>query len=97
MNFTLCLWSRIVSQHIFCSVGPDDLTLGTLKPNNTKKVIPTVTDNLFEQGIIGQKLIAASFEPTNSTLAKNGELTFGGVDTSKFTGEITYVYVCAAT
>lgn len=81
-------------KHIFCSIGPDDLTLGTLKPNNTKKVIPTVTDNLFEQGIIGQKVIAASFEPTNSTLAKNGELTFGGVDTSRFTGEITYVYVC---
>jgi hypothetical protein len=87
---------RIVSNTLFCSLGPDDLTLGTLIPENTK-IIPTVTDNLFEQGTIGQKLVAMSFEPTTSLLVGNGEMTFGGVDPTKFTGEITYVYVCAAT
>jgi hypothetical protein len=89
---------RIVSNTLFCSLGPDDLTRYMLRPNNTN-VIPTVTDNLFEQGMIGQKLIAVSFEPTTSLSARNGELTFGGVDDTKFTGEITYVYVrvCVAT
>jgi len=70
-------------------VGPDDLTLGTLIPNNSD-VIPTVTDNLFSQGLIGQKLIAVSFEPPTSASVTNGELTFGGTDSTKFTGDITY-------
>jgi cathepsin E len=87
---------RIVSNTNFYSLGPDDWSLGKLIPNNTK-AIPTVTDNLFEQGKIGQKLIAVSFEPTTSLLVRNGELTFGGVDATKFTGDITYVYVCTAT
>jgi cathepsin E len=71
------------------------LTLGTLIPNNTD-AIPTVTDNLFKQGKIEQRLIAVSFEPTNSTLTTNGEITFGGIDESKFIGEINYTYACAA-
>ena len=82
-------------EHIFlCSLGPDDLTLGTLIPGNPK-VIPTVTDNLFKQGSIRQKLIAVSFDPI-SGLVRSGELMFGPVDATKFTGNITYVYVCAA-
>jgi cathepsin E len=71
------------------------LTLGTLIPGNSK-VIPTVTDNLFEEGKLEQKLIAVSFDPI-SGLVRSGELMFGTVDTNRFTGNITYVYVCAAT
>ena len=71
------------------SIGPLDLTTETLSPD-TSSSIPTVTDNLFSQGIISAHEIAVSFEPTTSDVANNGELTFGGTDSSKFTGSITF-------
>ncbi|KIJ26084.1 hypothetical protein M422DRAFT_192651, partial [Sphaerobolus stellatus SS14] len=37
-------------------------------------------------GLIPSHLVAVSFEPTNSETITNGELTFGGTDSSKFTG-----------
>ena len=49
-----------------------------------------VTDNLFSQGVITQNLVAVSFEPTTTEEANNGELTFGGTDSTKFTGSITF-------
>lgn len=82
-------------KHTFCSVGPDDLTLGTLIPDNTN-VIPTVTDNLFNQGKIEQRLIAVYFEPTTLPSTTNGEIMFGAIDPSKIMGEINYTYACAA-
>ncbi|KAH9178667.1 aspartic peptidase A1 [Lactarius sanguifluus] len=71
-------------------IGPVDLTLGTLSPD-TSTLIPTVTDNLFSQGTITSNLIAVSFEPTTTTSVKNGELTFGGTDSTKFTGTLTFI------
>ncbi|KAJ3753638.1 family A1 protease [Lentinula raphanica] len=68
-------------------IGPDDLTKGTVSGVST---VPTVTDNLFNQGTISEKVVAISFEPTTSEEVTNGELTFGGTDSSKFTGHITY-------
>ncbi|KAI0081062.1 acid protease [Panus rudis PR-1116 ss-1] len=70
-------------------IGPVDLTVGTLTPD-TRSTIPTVTDNLFSQGVITQNLVAVSFQPTTSLSSTNGELTFGGTDSSKFTGSITF-------
>ena len=54
--------------------------------------IPTVTDNLFSQGAIPAHEVAVSFEPTTQESVTNGELTFGGIDPSKFTGAITFVH-----
>ncbi|KAN0135184.1 aspartic protease [Lactarius tabidus] len=71
-------------------LGPDDLTIGTLSPDSSTSV-PTVTDNLFLQGTIPADLLAVTFEPTTSTSMKNGELTFGGTDSTQFTGSITWV------
>ncbi|KIJ40043.1 hypothetical protein M422DRAFT_174297, partial [Sphaerobolus stellatus SS14] len=71
-------------------IGPTDLTERTLSSGDS---IPTVTDNLFSQGTILSNLVAISFEPTNFQPVTNGELTFGGVDPSKFIPEITYVSV----
>ncbi|KAJ3712474.1 aspartic peptidase domain-containing protein [Lentinula raphanica] len=68
-------------------IGPDDLTEGTVSGVST---VPTVTDNLFNQGTISEKVVAISFEPTTSENVTNGELTFGGTDSSKFIGDITY-------
>ena len=69
--------------------------MGTL---NTHQPIPTVTDNLFTQGTIPTNSIGISYAPTTAspdTLdapgIMNGELTFGGTDSSKYTGNITYV------
>ncbi|CAL1694484.1 unnamed protein product [Somion occarium] len=70
-------------------IGPVDLTTGTLSPD-TSSTVPTVTDNLFSQGVITQNLVAVSFEPTTSLSSTNGELTFGGTDSSKFTGSISF-------
>ncbi|KAF7303233.1 Aspartic proteinase [Mycena kentingensis (nom. inval.)] len=73
-------------------LGPVDLTLGTLT-NARTTLVPTVTDNLFSQGIITSNLVAISFQPTTQIAVTNGELTFGGTDSSKFTGAITFTPV----
>ena len=68
-------------------MGPVDLTNNTLSPAESE-LIPTVTDNLFDQGKISAHEVAISFEPEE--LFASGELTFGGVDTGRFEGSITY-------
>ncbi|KAJ8475028.1 hypothetical protein ONZ45_g15748 [Pleurotus djamor] len=70
-------------------IGPVDLTVGTLSPA-TSSSVPTVTDNLFSQGTITQNLIGISYNPTNSLDIVNGELTWGGTDSSKLTGPIGF-------
>ncbi|KAI0046049.1 aspartic peptidase A1 [Auriscalpium vulgare] len=70
-------------------LGPTYLTRKTLSPDTTSE-IPTVTDNLSSQGTIPTDLVAVSYEPTTSSSVTNGELTFGGTDSSKYTGSITY-------
>ncbi|EIW53588.1 acid protease [Trametes versicolor FP-101664 SS1] len=70
-------------------IGPVDLTVDTLSPD-TRSTIPTVTDNLFSQGLITQNLVSVSFEPSQQEDNVNGELTFGGTDSSKFTGSINF-------
>jgi cathepsin E len=90
VSIDLCPSLRIASNTLFCSLGPNDLTLSTLFPDNSS-LIPTVTDNLFRQGKIEQNLIAVSFEPTTQGSATNGELTFGGTDSTKYTGNIAYL------
>lgn len=72
-------------------IGPVDLTSGTVSGVST---VPTVTDNLFSQGTISSESIGISFEPTTgdgSGALVNGELTFGGTDSTKYTGEINFV------
>ena len=61
-------------------LGPVDLTIGTLSPDSSTR-IPTVTDNLFQDGII-----------TSNVVSIAGQwITFGGVDPSTYTGDVTYV------
>ncbi|KAG2044365.1 aspartic peptidase domain-containing protein [Suillus americanus] len=70
-------------------IGPADLTAGTLT-NSPAATIPTVTDNLHSQGTISQNVVSVLFEPTASQTITNGELTFGGTDAAKYTGDIGY-------
>ncbi|KAM6496767.1 aspartic peptidase A1 [Amanita muscaria] len=72
-------------------IGPVDLTKGTLSPDSSA-TIPTVTDNAFSSGQIRANKIGVSFEPVqgSSQSSQNGELTWGGVDYTKFIGLIHY-------
>lgn len=69
-------------------VGPVDLTQGTV--SNTTEV-PTVTDNLYAQGTISSDLLGISYEPSSTANVSNGELTFGGTDSTKYTGTLNTV------
>lgn len=62
-------------------IGPTGLTQGTVSSN---KLVPTVTDNLFSQGTIATECIGICYAPTGKNGEINGELTFGGVDDSKY-------------
>ncbi|OAX40083.1 acid protease [Rhizopogon vinicolor AM-OR11-026] len=70
-------------------IGPVDLTEGTLTKEEST-TIPTVTENLYTQGLISEIVVGISFEPTNAEAITNGELTFGGTDATKYTGTIAY-------
>jgi cathepsin E len=61
-------------------VGPIDLTIGTLSPLAIEPV-PTVTDNLFIDGIIPAAEIGIFFQPTTSAGADDGEMTWGAFST----------------
>ena len=69
-------------------IGPVDLTDGTTSSGGE---IPTVLDTAFAAGTISANIIGVSFEPTTEASVTNGELTFGGVDDSKHTGDIAFV------
>ncbi|KAG2044363.1 aspartic peptidase domain-containing protein [Suillus americanus] len=73
-------------------IGPVGLTAGTLT-KSPAKTIPTVTDSLHSQGTISQKVVSVLFGPTTSQTITNGELTFGGTDAAKYTGDIGYTPV----
>lgn len=69
-------------------LGPVDLTSGTL--SDTSANIPTVVDNLFSQGSISSNAFGLFFQPVVSRHETTGEITFGGVDSSKFTGSLSF-------
>lgn len=69
-------------------LGPDTLTPSTTPGG---EVLPTVTDNMADQGLIQSALVGVSFVPTTSEVEEqNGELHFGQPDDTKFTGNITF-------
>ncbi|KAF5983797.1 hypothetical protein FCOIX_3013 [Fusarium coicis] len=69
--------------------GPVDLTEDTVDNTNT---VPTFMDNLYSQGSISSEVLGVSFKPESGSddNDNNGELTLGGVDSSKYTGSLTY-------
>ncbi|KAG1769878.1 acid protease [Suillus placidus] len=73
-------------------VGPVILTEGTLSPS-TNELIPTVMNNALSQGLITEEVLGVSFAPATSYNDTNGALTYGGIDSSLYTGEITYTPV----
>ncbi|KAF5542388.1 hypothetical protein FNAPI_9965 [Fusarium napiforme] len=69
--------------------GPADLTADTVSNTDT---VPTFMDNLYSQGSIPSEVLGVSFKPETGSddNDNNGELTLGGVDSSKYTGALTY-------
>jgi pepsin A len=68
-------------------LGPVDLTRGTV---SNEDEIETVMNSLYAQGDIDSEVLGLFFAPVSSG-DSGGELTFGGVDSSKFTGQMGYV------
>ncbi|KZP01517.1 acid protease [Calocera viscosa TUFC12733] len=68
-------------------IGPVDLTDSTV---SSGQPVPTVTDNLYSQGTISTEVIGIYYAPTTASGTANGELTFGGVDQSRITSDVTY-------
>ncbi|KAK8144511.1 hypothetical protein G3M48_005718 [Beauveria asiatica] len=71
-------------------VGPVALTQNTVEDEAT---VPTFLNNLFKKKLIPQEVFSVYFHPEAGSDSDdiNGELTFGGVDNTKFTGPISYV------
>ncbi|KAF8999440.1 aspartic peptidase A1 [Cyathus striatus] len=69
-------------------IGPASLTLaGTLYPA-LNGIVPTVTTNLYRQGMIPEEMVSVAFKPYTSGQA--GNMTWGGIDRSQFVGELYY-------
>jgi Eukaryotic aspartyl protease len=73
-------------------LGPVDLSEGT---STFGKTISIVLDNLFNEGSLSSYEFALSFQPSTGESETNGEITFGGTDSSKYTGAISYVPITA--
>ncbi|KAF9435829.1 hypothetical protein BGZ76_005432 [Entomortierella beljakovae] len=71
--------------------GPDDLSSITTGGEN----IPTPVDNLYSSGQIPSDSVGVYFKAITDggVQETNGEVTFGGVDSTKFSGSLTYVPV----
>ncbi|KAM3550718.1 hypothetical protein MY1884_008095 [Beauveria asiatica] len=71
-------------------LGPVDLTQDTVSNAAT---VPTFLDNLYRQGSIPSEVLGVYFKPEagSDTNDNNGELTLGGVDSTKYTGALNYV------
>ncbi|PCH37388.1 aspartic peptidase A1 [Wolfiporia cocos MD-104 SS10] len=76
-------------------IGPTELACGTLFPD-IMECVPTVTDNAWSKGLIGAYEVGISFAPVTEVGQVNGELTFGGIDPSKYTGTLNYVPITSS-
>ncbi|KAG8692917.1 hypothetical protein FRC08_009455, partial [Ceratobasidium sp. 394] len=74
-------------------LGPDALTAGTITGSHS--LIPTIMQTLEAQQVIEQNVLGVYFQPiTGSNMTEaNGELSFGGPDPSRCTGDIIYANI----
>jgi len=67
----------------FFSIGLTEGTIGNL-------TIPSISDSLFKLGAIHSNTVAVSVQPYAGNIL-DGELSWGGIDSSKYIGDITYL------
>ncbi|KZP27550.1 aspartic proteinase [Athelia psychrophila] len=72
-------------------IGPVSQTAGTITTRPSNYTVPTVSNNLYAQGTIESEVVGIYYAPATSADAGAGELSFGGADSSKYTGDIGYV------
>ncbi|TFK83046.1 aspartic peptidase A1 [Polyporus arcularius HHB13444] len=70
-------------------IGPSALTRGRLRVQMQISA-NTVTDTAWYSGLLDARVISIFFQPSNTIDSKNGELTFGGIDKTKFRGPLHY-------
>ncbi|KAG2370077.1 family A1 protease [Suillus spraguei] len=73
-------------------IGPTRLSLGDLK-DTPDKTISTITDSLFDQGIISQPLVSLCFQPSARGRNDDGVLTFGETNPALYVGDIAYTSI----
>ncbi|GJJ14123.1 hypothetical protein Clacol_008380 [Clathrus columnatus] len=72
-------------------IGPPDRTFNTTG-TDPFILVPTVTDEMLMQGIIDVNITGVALSPlTTPDFELNGEVTFGGIDPTKFIGNLTFV------
>ncbi|CAE6472401.1 unnamed protein product [Rhizoctonia solani] len=71
-------------------LGPTVLGKNIVQPNNDE-LVPTFMDTLLAQGKIERNVFGLSFAPATSRAVVNGELTLGGANSQKYTGELNWV------
>ncbi|KAI0761374.1 aspartic peptidase A1 [Trametes elegans] len=76
--------------HGILGLGPSVLTCGTLL-TSPDKCDPTVTDTAWNAGLLDAHELGISFRSSESLNQQNGELTFGGIDRTKFKRPLQYV------
>lgn len=69
------------------SIGKFDGILGLGWPSIAVDHIPTVFEQMVLQGAVSEPIFSFALGKTDGAV---GELTFGGVDQTKFTGDLTY-------
>jgi len=76
------------------ALGKFDGILGLGFRSISQYGIPTPFEAMIQQGLLDEPVFAFSLPSTDGA---SGELTFGGVDKSKFSGELVYVPLSAET
>ncbi|KAI1796356.1 acid protease [Ganoderma leucocontextum] len=71
-------------------IGPAGLSRGTV---SDFQLVPTVFDNAFEQDQMTAEVVGFAFAPASQVSTPNGLLTFGGTDSSQFTGNVQFASI----
>lgn len=74
-------------------LGPKRLSRGTTS-QGTSVELPTITDNLWQKKVITDNVVSLSFAPANQVGTINGQITFGGVDSTRYNSKLTYAPLC---
>ncbi|KAG8682431.1 hypothetical protein FRC09_016775 [Ceratobasidium sp. 395] len=73
-------------------LGPNTLSQ-VLEVGDSKKSAPTILDALFAQKKIPKNMFGLSFAPTKKAGTVDGQVTFGGVNSARYTGKLNWVDV----
>lgn len=70
-----------------------DGVLGLSYPRSSDPELTPVFDNMIAQGLLTKELFSVYLERQDSATARGSEIVFGGIDSTHYTGDITYVPV----